>query len=250
MRDACFIRKRTGCAVVQHPTSVHIYHHPGWGAGPTTTGPGKVNSRDCQGSHASGQGGDEDDGIHWWIFSGMETSGEWWWMFFLDNLFWDIYIYNRYLYNIYLLYIICIYGALKASIASWLIDADFGSWTNCWHFYVDAIRSLGGNILSLCLFDMFHWLYFCIFIISLALCQVYPFSHTLIERKPILEGPMFHWTMIVRKTHFSHQCWCISPGKAWGGDAEDIKMAAEPWSLQSARNSRRRSLEKTLKNPT
>ena len=46
-----------------------------------------------------------------------------------------------------------------------------------------------------------------------------------------------------------HQCWCISPGKAWGGDAEDIKMAAEPWSLQSARNSRRRSLEKTLKKP-
>ena len=93
MRDACFIRKRKGCAVVQHPTSVHIYHHPGWGADPTTTGPGKVNSRDCQGSHASGQGEDEDDGIHWGIcFLHGNIRRVVMDDFFLENLFWDIYI--------------------------------------------------------------------------------------------------------------------------------------------------------------
>lgn len=108
---------------------------------------------------------------------------------------------------------------------------------------------------------MFVWhvqlaLFFCISIISLAICQVHPFSiimvqwkTALIEKETNLGGahvPLNHDCQ--QNALLASPCWCIS-GKAWGGDAEDIKLAAEPWSLQSAGNSRRSRLEKNPEKP-
>ena len=145
-----FFRKRTGCAVVQHPTSVHIYHHPGWGAGPTTTGPGKVNSRDCQGSHASGQGEDEDDGIHRGFFflhgnTRRVVMDDFFWrtclgsiyilfiyifnisIYLFIHLFIFFYRYITYVYNIYI-YTVCCLESVDCKLADW-----------CWYLFLNKL---------------------------------------------------------------------------------------------------------------
>ena len=190
----CF--KNLGCATSNIPTYTNIYHHR----------PGKVNSRDCQGSHASGQGEDEDDGIHVFFFFAWKDpeSGD---RCFYWELVWDIYIYIQ-------LYI-CWFESVDGKLADW-----------CWFWFLKKLLAF------LCWWHEGPWggtyyPYVCLTCsigfmqsISLALCQVYPFSHTLVERKPILEGPMFHWTMIVGElasplVHFSRHGVVMQKTSSW-----------------------------------